>query len=162
MARHPVNAGTGWHEPRALGKAEGLGAEGCKAAGRHGDRWGERLPQHLFSSWVFFPKIRGSFVVVPVIGIIILWGLYWGRKLPHFLLGPLCRPEHPACILHQAAAAFFRHFSPARFCCRLAGNKAVATAASITPPAVLLLIRSTTPPTNYTEGLDPQTQNPKP
>ena len=32
---------------------------------------------HLYSIWGF-PKIRGSIWLVPTIGTIVFWGLYWG------------------------------------------------------------------------------------
>ena len=46
-----------------------------------------------------FPKIRGTFLGVPIIRIIIYWGLYWGPLIlgHHYLLGGLRKEYARVC-----------------------------------------------------------------
>ena len=39
------------------------------------------MEQHLSRKLCIFPKIRGTFLGVPIIRITVFWGLYWGPPI---------------------------------------------------------------------------------
>ena len=66
-----------------MGCKKVLGLSGCKGQGGQGlgFAYTNSLKGVLQGAIQVFPKIRGTFLGVPIIRTIVFWGLYWGSLI---------------------------------------------------------------------------------